>query len=64
MRQLRYNVTLGITGINIVTVFEKNRLFCELEVLADSSYHTVEEIENWLDNNGYESKEFEITRIR
>ena len=64
MRQLDYIISFGITGINMVTVYDKDKLFCEIEVLADSPYSTEEEIQNWLDDNGYEDGEFEFNRLK
>lgn len=61
---LEYKVTLGITPINIITVYKDNKLFCEIETLKDSKSHPVEEIETYLENNGYESEEFEFKRLK
>lgn len=64
MKTLNYKVAIGITGVNIITVYEDKRFLCELGVLADSPYNLPEEIQNWLDDNGYEDEEFEFNRIR
>jgi hypothetical protein len=64
MKTLNYRITVGITGINIITVYEGDILLCELSTLIDSRKHPVEEIEDWLYANNYDSSEYAFNRIR
>ena len=64
MKTLSYEVARGITGVSMITVYDDKGVLCELEVLTDSPYNFPEEIQNWLDDNGYEDEEFEFNRIR
>ena len=53
------------TGWKTIRVYEiidnQPKLFCEIEALNETS--DVEEIQIWLDNNGYEDKEFEFLQL-
>jgi hypothetical protein len=51
-------------GITIVQVFENGKTFCTIECYVDSPYSIEEEIQNWLDDNGYEDKEFDFQLIQ
>jgi hypothetical protein len=64
MKTLNYKYANGITGIDVITVYDDNSILCELDVFADSPYNPPEEIQNWLDNNGYEDEEFEFSEIK
>jgi hypothetical protein len=48
---------------NTVQVFDEGCIFCEIECLVDSPYSIEEEIQNWLDDNGYSDNEFTFNRI-
>ena len=63
MKTLNYKYSHGITGIDIITVYDDGNVLCELDVFADSPYTPSEEIQNWLDDNGYEDEEFKFNEI-
>lgn len=56
----RYNVERRVLEVK---VFSNDRLFFQIECLDNSSYGTEEEIQNWLDANGYLEEEFEFEEI-
>ena len=56
----RYNVERGVLEVK---VFSNDRLFFEIECLDNSPYSTEEEIQNWLDENGYLEDDFEFAEI-
>lgn len=59
---LFYQVRIA-NSIKYVTVYYQNTIFAELECLEHSPYSIEEEIQNYLDDNGFGDDEFEISRI-
>jgi hypothetical protein len=51
-------------GVVVVTVFDNGKIFFEIECFADSPYSIEEEIQNWLDDNGYEDEDFVFLLIK
>jgi galactitol-specific phosphotransferase system IIB component len=61
---LKYKKEATDREVTLVTVYRKKKIFCEIECLDASSYNIPEEIQNWLDQNGYEDENFEIKEIK
>jgi len=53
------------TGWKLICVYEialdQPKLWCEIEVMNESSSEA--EIQEWLDNNGYEDREYEFVLL-
>lgn len=62
MNILKYTVELSDT-IKKVCVYDNDKLFFEIECLIVSPYTIEEEIQNWLDDNGFENENFEFNKI-
>ena len=62
MRKLTYSVE-NDNGIIVVSVFDNNKIFFVIECLLNSPYTIEEEIQNWLDDNGYEDEDFEFNKL-
>ena len=62
MNILEYSVELSET-IKKVCVHTNDKLFFEIECLIDSPYTIEEEIQNWLDDNGFENENFEFNKL-
>ena len=56
----RYNIERRVLEVK---VFDTDKLFFEIECLDNSPYGTEEEIQNWLDDNGYGDDYFELVEI-
>lgn len=56
-----FNGLQTITVYEIVENFPKE--FCTIETNTDSPYTIEEEIQEWLDNNGYEDEQFNFYRL-
>lgn len=64
MKQLTYSIKTDLyREIIEVTVFDKDKIFFTIECLIDSPYTIEEEIQNWLDDNGYSDDLFEFNKI-
>lgn len=50
-------------GIVQVEVFSNQKTFFEIECLKNSPYNIEEEIQNWLDDNGYDDIEYEFIDV-
>lgn len=57
MKTLKYRVERTEDNIRYITVFNNNKIFCEIECLGGFLTNE-EEIQNWLDDNGYEDEVF------
>jgi len=54
--------TTGWKNIIVYSIVENQpKIFCEIEALTENS--SVEEIQEYLDNNGYGDEEFEFTQL-
>lgn len=62
MRKLHYKVERIGEGLRKITVYTAGLVLCELECF-DGIYSDWEEIQNWLDDNGYEDEEFDFEKI-
>jgi hypothetical protein len=61
---LKYKKETTDRDVVCVTVYHKKKVFFDIECLEDSPYNIPEEIQNWLDENGYEDNNFEIKEIK
>lgn len=62
MKKLQYKVEKVEDGIRYLTVYSDGKILTELECL-DYTYYNAEEIQMWLDDNGYGDEEYEIEEI-
>ena len=62
MKKLQYKVEKVEDGIRYLTVYCEGKIMTELECLGDYMTNG-EEIEFWLDDNGYGDEEYEIEEI-
>lgn len=50
-------------NIKEVTVFSENKVFFEIECFINSPYTIEEEIQNYLNDNGYEDNEYNFVNM-
>ena len=62
IKKLNYSVTQIENNIRYITVFDNGKILTELECLAGFLTNE-EEIQNWLDDNGYEDEVFDFEKI-
>ena len=62
IKKLNYSVTQIENNIRYITVFDNGKIMAELECLA-GFLSNEEEIQNWLDSNGYGDDVFEFEII-
>ena len=62
MRTIQYKVDKVENGIRYLTVYLNGKILTELECF-NYTYFNVEEVQHWLDDNGYGDKEFGIKEI-
>ena len=62
MRKLFYKVNHVNERFREITVFSGGLLLCELECLSNHLTNE-EEIQQWLDDNGYGDEEFDFEKI-
>lgn len=61
---LEYKKTnISERGVILVEVFSNQKTFFVIECLNNSPYTIEEEIQNWLDDNGYDNIEYEFIKI-
>jgi hypothetical protein len=60
---LEYKITISNKSITKVEVFQNQKTFFEIECFTNSPYSIEEEIQNWLDENGYNDIEYEFLKI-
>ena len=61
---LEYKKTnISERGVILVEVFSNQKTFFVIECLNNSPYTIEEEIQNWLDDNGYDNIEYELIKI-
>ena len=63
MRELKYTTESTDRGVICVTVSTEGKIFFELECLDDSPYTIEEEIQIYLDDNGYVDEMFDFINI-
>jgi hypothetical protein len=52
----------GVIGVNVYT--SRGKLMCEIEMLENSPYTVAEEIQMWLDDNGYGDTDFDFIKVK
>lgn len=62
MKTLQYKINKIENNIRYITVFTKNKVFAELECFGNF-FTDEEEIQFWLDENGYGDECFEFQKI-
>jgi hypothetical protein len=61
---LEYKKTnISERGVILVEVFSNQKTFFVIECLNNSPYTIEEEIQNWLDDNGYDNIKYEFIKI-
>jgi hypothetical protein len=61
---LEYKKTINTQrGVIQIEVFSNQKTFFEIECLPNSPFTIEEEIQNWLDDNGYDDIEYEFVQI-
>jgi len=62
-RKLEYTKET-VHGVVMVTIFDEGKIFAQIDCYENSPYNIPEEIQNFLDDNGYEDEEFEIVEMK
>ena len=62
MKKLQYKVERIEDNVRYITVYSNNKILTEIECLGGFLTNE-EEIQNWLDDNGYEDDYFEFEKL-
>ena len=61
--ELEYTIKSTERGVVCVKVFSNKKVFFEIECFENSPYSIEEEIQNWLDDNGYSDDDYNFFKI-